>query len=304
MEIRVLKYFLTVVREQSITRAAEVLHITQPTLSRQLAQMEDDIGVRLFERGSRKITLTNEGLLLSRRAEEILQLVDKTEKELIEQDQLVEGKITVGCGEIGSVQLLPDLFESFHEKYPLVTFDIYTATADHVKEQMDKGLVDIGLLLEPIDIEKYDFIRLDMKERWVVVMRPDCPLAEKEYVTAKDLSELPLIMPRRLKVQSELASWFGDYYDSLNVLFTSNLNTNAAVMVSRGLAYSIVIEGMMPFWDQSKITYRPLYPSLTATSVLAWKRGQPFSLATTKFIERIKCLLGIDKHKNKVFDVT
>ena len=295
MEIRVLRYFLTVVREQSITKAAEVLHITQPTLSRQLAQMEDEVGVRLFERGSRKITLTNEGLLLRRRAEEILQLVDKTEKELIEQDEQIEGKITLGCGEIGSIQLLPDIFESFHEKYPLVTFDIYTATADHVKEQMDRGLVDIGLLLEPIDIEKYDFIRLDMKERWIVVMRPDCPLAEKEYVTAKDLSELPLIMPRRLKVQSELASWFGDDYDGLNVLFTSNLNTNAAVMVSRGLGYSIVIEGMMPFWDQSKITYRPLYPSLTATSVLAWKRGQPFSLATTKFIEHMKCFLGIDK---------
>lgn len=295
MEIRILKYFLTVVREQSITKAADVLHITQPTLSRQLAQMEDEIGVRLFERGSRKITLTNEGLLLRRRAEEILQLVDKTEKELIEQEEQVEGKITIGCGEIGAVQLLPDLFESFHEKYPLVTFDIYSATADHVKEQMERGLVDIGLLLEPIDIERYDFIRLDMKERWVVVMRPDCSLAEKEYITAKDLSKLPLIMPRRLKVQSELASWFGDYYDSLNVLFTSNLNTNAAVMVSRGLGYSIVIEGMMAFWDQSKITYRPLYPPLTATSVLAWKRGQPFSLAATKFIEHIKCFLGMGK---------
>ena len=294
MEIRVLRYFLTVVREQSITKAADVLHITQPTLSRQLAQMEEGIGVRLFERGSRKITLTNEGSLLRRRAEEILQLVDKTEKELIEQDEQIEGKITFGCGELGSVRLLPDLFKSFHEKYPLVTFDIYSATADHVKEQMDRGLVDIGLLLEPIDIEKYDFIRLDMKERWIVVMRPDCPLAQKEYVTAKDLSELPLIMPRRLKVQSELASWFGDYYDSLNVLFTSNLSTNAAVMVSRGLGYSIVIEGMMPFWNQSKITYRPLYPSLTATSVLAWKRGQPFSLAATKFIKHIKCLLGMD----------
>lgn len=295
MEIRVLKYFLTVVWEQSITKAAEVLHITQPTLSRQLAQMEDEIGVRLFERGSRKITLTNEGLLLRRRAEEILQLVDKTEKELVEQDEQIEGKINFGFGEVRSVRLLSDLFESFHEKYPLVTFDIYSATADHVKEQMDRGLVDIGLLLEPIDIEKYDFIRLNMKERWVVVMRPDCPLAKKKNITAKDLSELPLIMPRRLKVQSELASWFGDYYEGLNVLFTSNLSTNAAVMVSRGLGYAIVIEGMMSFWDQSKITYRPLYPALTATSVLAWKRGQPFSPAATKFIEHIKCFLSMDK---------
>lgn len=295
MEIRVLRYFLTVVREQSITKASEVLHITQPTLSRQLAQMEEEVGVKLFDRGTRKITLTNEGLLLRRRAEEILQLVDKTERELVIQEEQVEGKITIGCGEIASVQLLPDLFQSFHEKYPRVTFDIYTATADHVKDQMDRGLIDIGLLLEPIDIEKYDFIRLDMKERWVVLMRPDSPLAKKDAVTAGELSELPLILPRRLRVQSELASWFGDYYENLNVMFTSNLSTNAAIMVSQGLAYSVVVEGSVPFWDQSKITYRPLSPDLTATSVLAWKRGQPFSLAATKFIEHIKCLLGMTK---------
>lgn len=295
MEIRVLRYFLTVVREQSITKASEVLHITQPTLSRQLAQMEEEVGVKLFDRGTRKITLTNEGLLLRRRAEEILQLVDKTERELVIQEEQVEGKITIGCGEIASVQLLPDLFQSFHEKYPRVTFDIYTATADHVKDQMDRGLVDIGLLLEPIDIEKYDFIRLDMKERWVVLMRPDSPLAKKDAVTAGELSELPLILPRRLRVQSELASWFGDYYENLNVMFTSNLSTNAAIMVNQGLAYSVVVEGSVPFWDQSKITYRPLSPDLTATSVLAWKRGQPFSLAATKFIEHIKCLLGMTK---------
>ncbi len=295
MEIRVLRYFLTVVREQSITKASEVLHITQPTLSRQLAQMEEEVGVKLFDRGTRKITLTNEGLLLRRRAEEILQLVDKTERELVVQEEQVEGKITIGCGEIASVQLLPDLFKSFHEKYPRVTFDIYTATADHVKDQMDRGLVDIGLLLEPIDIEKYDFIRLDMKERWVALMRPDSPLAEKDSVTAGELSELPLILPRRLRVQSELASWFGGYYEKLNVLFTSNLSTNSAIMVNQGLAYSVVVEGAVPFWDQSKITYRPLCPELTATSVLAWKRGQPFSLAATKFIEHIKCFLGMSK---------
>lgn len=295
MEIRVLRYFLTVVREESITKASEVLHITQPTLSRQLSQMEEEVGVKLFERGSRKITLTNEGILLRRRAEEILQLVEKTEKELAEQEEQVEGKISIGCGEISSVQLLSELFRTFREKYPRVSFDIFTATADLVKEQMDKGLLDIGLLLEPVDIEKYDFIRLDMKENWVVLMRPDDPLTQKQCVTAKDLSALPLILPRRMSVQSELASWFGDYYEKLNVVFTSNLSTNAAIMVSNGLAYSLVIEGAIPFWDPSKITHRPLSPALTATSVLAWKRGQPFGLAATKFIEHIRCLLSMGR---------
>ena len=158
---------------------------------------------------------------------------------------------------------------------------------------MDKGLLDLGLLLEPIDMEKYDFIRMDMKEKWVVLMPPNDPLAEKEFITASDLSELPLILPRRMQVQNELASWFGDYYKNLNILFTSNLSTNGAVMVNQGLAYSLVIEGAVPFWDSSKVSYRPLYPELWATSVLAWKRGQPFSLAATKFIEFSKCFLGM-----------
>ena len=180
MEIRVLRYFLTVVREESITKAADVLHITQPTLSRQLSQMEDDIGVKLFHRGTRKITLTNEGMLLRRRAEEILQLVDNTEKELVEQEEQIEGKITIGCGELASVQILSELIGNFNKKHPGVSYDIFTATADLVKEQMDKGLIDIGLLLEPVDIEKYEFIRLDTREKWVVLMRPDDELAKKK----------------------------------------------------------------------------------------------------------------------------
>lgn len=210
MEIRVLRYFLTVVREESITKAAEVLHITQPTLSRQLAQMEETLGVRLFIRGTRKISLTNEGMLMRRRAEEILELVDKTERELVEQDEQVEGVVAIGCGDLKAVQILPDLIRSFHMRYPKVTFELYTATADHVKDRMDRGLTDIGLLLEPINMDKYDFIRLSEKERWVVAMPPDDPLAKKEYVTANDLAELPLILPYRLNIRGELASWFGD----------------------------------------------------------------------------------------------
>lgn len=295
MEIRVLRYFLTVVREESITKAAEVLHITQPTLSRQLSQLEEEVGVTLFTRGARKITLTNEGILLRRRAEEILQLVDKTEKELAEQDEQVEGKISIGCGEIASVQLLPKLFQSFREKYPQVSFDIFTATADLVKEQMEKGLLDMGLLLEPIDVEKYEYIRLKKKDQWVVLMRPEDPLAQKESITPQDLRSLPLILPRRTRVQSELANWFGDSFDQLHVAFTSNLSTNGAVMVSSGLANSLVIEGSIPFLDQSKITSRPLSPPLTATSILAWRRGQPFSLATSKFIAHAKCFLGMEQ---------
>lgn len=294
MEIRVLKYFLTVVREENISKAANVLHITQPTLSRQLSQLEEDVGVKLFHRGTRKIALTNEGILLRRRAEEIIELIDITERELVEQDEMIEGKISIGCGELASVEILAGIFDKFSKKYPRVTYDLFTATADHIKERMDNGLTDIGLLLEPVDMDKYDFMRLDVKERWVVLMRPDDALAGKEYVTAAELSELPIIMARRSNVKNELANWFGEYYKDLHVLFTSNLSTNGAIMVQRGLGYSLVVEGSVPHWDRAKICYRKLYPELVSTSVMAWKRGQPFGPATAKFIEYIKCSLGMD----------
>jgi DNA-binding transcriptional LysR family regulator len=288
MEIRVLKYFLTVVREEGINRAAEVLHITQPTLSRQLSGLEEEIGVKLFERGARKITLTREGMLLRRRAEEILSLVQKTEEELTEQEELVDGKIVIGSGELAAVWILPDLIGAFSEKYPLVTFDLFTANADLVKEQMEKGLVDVGILLEPIDMEKFDFIRLHQKERWVVLMRPGDPLAEKEAVSAKDLEGRPLSLPRRTNVQNELASWFGDSFSKLRVLFTNNFTTNAAVMVQSGLTYAMAVEGSLPFWDKEKIISRPLYPDLSASSVLAWRKRQMFSPAVTRFIDHVK----------------
>lgn len=186
MELRVLRYFLTVVNEESITKAADALHITQPTLSRQLSQMEEELGIKLFDRGSRKITLTNEGILLRRRAEEILQLVDKTEKEMTDQEKLVDGEISIGCGELASVHIVAELIKSFQERYPLVRYDVHTANADHIRERLDKGLADIGLLLEPVDIEKYEFIRMNIKEKWVVLMRPDDPLAEKKLLLQKN----------------------------------------------------------------------------------------------------------------------
>ena len=288
MEIRVLRYILAIVREESITKAAELLHITQPTLSRQIAQMEEDMGVKLFDRGTRKIVLTNEGLLLRRRAEEILELVDKTERELAEQDEKVEGTVSIGCGDLAAVQMMPELIKKFRERYPAVNFDLYTATADHIKDRMDRGLTDIGLLLEPINMEKYDYIRLNREEQWVAVIPPDSPLAKLEYITPEDLRGMPLILPRRLNVQSELARWFGDEFEKLNVVFTSNLPSNSSIMVHHGLACSLIIQGSISFWDKEKIVYRPLSPRLTATSVLAWKRKQPFGLAAEKFIKYMK----------------
>lgn len=288
MEIRVLRYFLTVVREENITRAAEVLHITQPTLSRQLAQLETQMGVKLFLRGTRKIVLTDEGLLLRRRAEEILELVDKTEHELTGQDGKIEGTVSIGCGDLKAVEELAELIRTFHEQYPLVTFDLYTASADYVRDRMDRGLTDIGLLLEPVDLGKYDYIRMAGEERCVVTMHPDAPLAKKEYITPQDLADVPLILPERQSIQGEIANWFGEYYDQLHVLFTSNLPSSSLIMSNHHLAYSMNICGSISCWDKTKITYRPLRPELTTTCALAWKRQQPFGAAAEKFISHVK----------------
>jgi DNA-binding transcriptional LysR family regulator len=288
MEIRVLHYFLTVVREKSITKAAEALHITQPTLSRQMAGLEEEIGVKLFERGAKRILLTSEGFLLKRRAEEILSLVDKTRQELEEQEKQIGGKITIGCGELASVKCIAQLIEAFQKQYPQVVYDIITAPADEVKNQMDRGLIDVGLLLEPIAVERFDYKRLPVKERWVVIMKSEDALAKKDGIAAKDLVNVPLIFPRRPGVQSELASWFGTYYPKLDIRITGNLVSNAALMVEHGMGYSVCLESYLPFWNENKLVYRPLSPELTATSVLAWKRDEPFSPAVTRFIQYIQ----------------
>ena len=295
MEIRVLRYFLTVVREESITRAAEVLHITQPTLSRQLAQLEEEIGVKLFDRGTRKISLTDEGMLLRRRAEEIIDLSDKTIRELLTREEQVEGVVSIGGGELGAMEQVVELCGTFQRKYPRVRFDIYTATADVVKERVERGNLDIGILLEPIDIEKFEYIRFAGREQWVVLMRKNDPLAQFDTIHAEQLESLPLILPRRLNVRSELANWFGDRFAQLNIAYTGNLTTNTALIVQKGYGYAIVVDGSLPFGERADVVSRPLSPTLSASVVFAWKREQPLTTVTKKFIEHAKCFLGIDR---------
>lgn len=291
MDIRILKYFLAVAREENITKAADILHITQPTLSRQLSNLEEDLGVQLFVRGKKGISLTNEGTLFRRRASEIVELSDKARREIAEQEQLISGEISIGCGELAAVQLIPKLFMSFKQNYPNIYLDLYTGNADQIKQRIDNGLTDIGILLEPVEIEKYDFVRLNIQENWVVLMRADSPLTEKEYISVEDLGKLPLILPNRQSIRTEIASWFQGDFERLNIVASSNLSTNASILVEQGVGYSLVIEGSVPFLDKSKVTYRPLYPQRKTTSVLAWKKHQPFSLAVTKFLEYIQCNL-------------
>lgn len=287
MELRLLRYFLTVAKEQSFTRAAEQLHITQPTLSRQLAAFEDELGVSLFERKGKNITLTDEGILLKRRALEILNLEERTLEELKGTEDVIEGTVTVGCGEFSAVELFAKMCKEYREKYPLVQIAFHTATADTIYEMMNKGLVDIGLFMEPVDTEGFDYIRIKDSDHWVVSMRPDDPLAKKALIEKKDLLGKPLILPERLGVQSELANWFGKDFTDINIAFTSNLGTNAGVMAANGLGYPVSIEGAAKYWREDILVQRRLFPEITTSTVIAWKRNIPNSKAVSRFIEEI-----------------
>lgn len=241
MELRVLQYFLTVVREENISRAADVLHVTQPTLSRQISQLEEELGKQLFVRG-KHLTLTDAGIMLRRRAEEVVQLMGKIDEEFREQEE-VTGIISIGSGGQFSAAALPEIMEGFRKKYPKVQYEFYTNSANHIKEQLDRGLLDFGLLLEPIDIGKYDYLRMPEVERWGIFMRKDDPLAQKESITRDDLRGLPLITTNRLSLQKEIANWFGDEFGELNIFASYNIITNVAMLVEHGTARALTIEG-------------------------------------------------------------
>lgn len=288
MDLRVLRYFLMVAKEQSFTNAAKQLNITQPTLSRQLAALEEELGTKLFNRGGHSITLTGEGLLLKRRALELVDLEEKIISEFKGDTESVEGRITIGCGEFMAVETLAEICKSYKEKYPLVTFAIHTGTADNISDMMSRGLVDVGLFLEPVSTEGLDYIRLQGCDHWVVGMKPDDPLAEKEVITKEDLLELPLILPERPNIQSELANWFGKDFGKLNIAFTSNLGTNAGVMAMNGLGYPVSVEGAGRYWRKDLLLQRRLYPEIETSTVIAWRRNIPYSPAVRKFIELLQ----------------
>lgn len=286
MELRVLKYFLAVAREENITRAAGTLHISQPSLSRQLMQLEEELGVKLFHRSKHSIILTDEGLLLRRRAQEMIALAEKTEKELAQGEETVAGEISIGCGETKNMACLSQVLVSFREQYPHVTFDIYTGIADDVKERLEDGTLDFGLLLEPVEISKYNFLRMPLHEKWCVLMRKDFPLAAKESITPADLVGVPLMIAKRRSVRNELENWFGEYYDRLNIAATCNLSySNRSIMVENRMGVAMVHEFEV---NHESLCLRPISPEIANSSVLVWKKNQALSPAVAKFIAYAK----------------
>lgn len=271
MEFRVLQYFLAVAREENITKAAALLHITQPTLSRQLIQMEEELGVKLFHRGKHNIMLTEEGMLLRRRAQEIVDLAKRAEQELKHGEEIVSGEISIGCGETQNMKPLSEMIASFQRIYPDVSFYIYTAIADDVKERLENGVLDMGLLLEPVEISRYQYVRMPLQEKWQVLMRKDSALAEKEKITPKDLQGMPLIIAKRESARNKLENWFGHETEKLRIVSTCNLsNYNQQVMVESGIGMAMAME--LPS-SYDTLCIRPLEPEIMSGCVLVWKKN-------------------------------
>ena len=290
MELRVLKYFLTVAREGSITGAANSLHLTQPTLSRQLQDLEKELGQKLLIRGKYKVSLTPEGMILRKRAQEIVEMVEKTEAEFSSLKNTLSGDIYIGCGETDSMKYIAQIIKEIQNNYPEIKFHIHSGNAEDVTEKLDRGLLDFGVLIQPIDLSKYDHIELPQKDIWGVVMRKDCPLAKKKYVELSDLKKLPLIASRQMspKFSSEsgFLDWFKDDFENLNITATYNLIYNAGIMVEAGIGYAITLDKLIN--TSGNLCFRPLKPKLESGLDIVWKKYQVFSPAAKLFLEKLK----------------
>lgn len=293
MELRVLRYFLAVVREESISKAAEALHITQPTLSRQIMELEEELGIKLLNRGkrNRKVTLTEEGRLFRKRAEELVELADKMRCEFSAADEPVSGEIYIGSGETEAMGLIARAATQLQKEYPHIRYHLFSGNAADVTERLDNGLLDFGILVGETDITKYDYLLLPVTDTWGVLMRKDSPLAGKSTVNRNDLSKVPLILSQQSLSSNELSGWYGGALTESNIVATYNLIYNAALMVSAGFGYAVALDKLVNTTGSSDLCFRPLAPKLEARLSIVWKKHRAFSKATGLFLEKLQCLI-------------
>lgn len=291
MELRVLRYFIEVARTQNITAAAERLHITQPTLSKQLMDLEDELGAKLFERGKRRTTLTEDGMLLFQRAKEIVALADLTESAFRSTDERIAGDIAIGCGETEGMRLLVDAMKEMRAAHPGVTFRLSSGNFEDISDRLDSGLVDFGLFVGDAAVAKYDYIKLPHSDAWGLLMRADNALAERASVRPQDLDGLALLCSRQAVQSNELAGWLGREFGELDVVATYNLIHNATYMVEAGMGCAVSIEGLVNTSGRG-LVFRPFEPALTARLSFAWKRGRQLSRAAAEFLKLLQSKIG------------
>ena len=298
MELRVLQYFLAVAREQSISAAAESLHLSQPTLSTQLKALEEELGKRLLirgTRGSRRVTLTEEGMILRKRAEEILELVRKAESEVSLSDGAVAGEVHIGAGETQSLRLLAKAARALQERCPDVHYNISSGNAAYVTEQIDRGLIDFGLIFGPVDSAKYEALTLPERDVWGVLMRRDQPLAAKESVSPEDLWDKPLIISAQKDGSWPVFAWLRRDVSRLNVVATYNLVFNASLLVDEGLGYALCFDKLI-HTEGTSLCFRPFSPPLEAPGYIVWKKYQIFSKAAGRFLQAVRERILEGKH--------
>jgi len=292
IETRLLQYFLAVAEEQSITKAAEYLHISQPTLSKQMMDLEESLGKQLLIRGRKKVTLTEEGTFLRGRAHEIISLMDKTESAFRENEQSISGDVYIGCGEHRSTFSIMQIIRSIQEEYPDIRFHFFSSNADAIIERLDKGLLDMGFLLEPEITPRYDYRKLPLREAWGILMRKDSPLADKEKISFSDLADLPLIMPSQTSNSHRMTTFFTEAMVKPNIVSTYNLIYNAGLMVEAGIGYALCIDELINTAGSHPLTFRPLSPRLYSSVYLFTKKYQVFSKAAKLFLSRLETNIG------------
>ena len=297
MELRVLQYFLAVAREQSISGAAEFLHLSQPTLSRQLKDLEEELGKQLFIRGNRKITLTEEGVLLRKRAGEILELDKKTEQEIALSDDTVAGDIYIGAGETDAIRVIAKAAQQLQRKYPEVRLHIASGDAADVVEKLDKGLIDFGVLFDPQDLSKYNYLKIPEKDTWGVLMRRDAALAQKACIRPEDLWDKPLILSRQHREGSALLMWLNRSEADLHIVATYSLLYNGSILVNEGIGYAITLDRIINT-NGSNLCFRPLAPTLQAGLCVVWKKYQVFTKAAELFLDSLQQTIRTTDRQN------
>ncbi len=295
MELRVLQYFLAVAREQSISAAAESLHLSQPTLSTQLKALEEQLGKQLLIRGtkgSRKVLLTEEGMVLRKRAEEILELVRITENEISLSDEVVAGDVYIGAGESDIIRIFARAAQQLQQQYPDIHYHILSGNAAFVKEYLDRGLIDIGVIYGPVDTAVYNAVPVPVRDTWGVLMRRDSPLAQKEFIQPQDLWDKPLILSAQKSDDWSLSHWIQRDMSRLRVVATYNLVFNASLLVEEGLGYALCFDKLINVTGDSRLCFRPLFPKMEAEASIIWKRYQVFPKAAQKFIDALRQSCG------------
>lgn len=288
MDVRILKYFLAVAQEHNITRAAETLHTSQSNLSRQLAALEDELGQPLLIRGSRKVTLTDEGLFLRKRAQAITELVDRTANDLTHFDEEVSGEIYLAAAETPAMRQLADVIQAIQHLHPKILFHIFSGSTIEVTEQLDTELVDFGLLVEPVDLQKYDHLRLPVTDTWGLLMPQDSPLAQHAMIHPTDIRNQPILGSQQMLDSNVLAGWLGRDSHSLNVIATFNLINSPAMMIERGMGYAFTFSHLVNTTGNPKLCFRPLSPKLQTSLYLVWKKGQVMTPANKLFLKTLR----------------